>query len=286
MGSKANCAVLLVLVAALLGSPAARADVTVIADPEVIESGGTTQLIAPDTVDLGWGPISVSEWFWSHTGYTYDGPGVFSPSAGVQAPTWTAPGNPDLSPRHHQIVVRCKACVEPAICEYAYGYVTVTELAFPDVVTVTPTAEPAVVAPGESTQLRANATDSWGHGLTYQWRDCSAGGEFFPSAEVADPIYTPPPYPGPEPVRLRLEVTCMERLRVGCRGLEIAVRLPWHAFDDLPEDHWAYEHMRACYQAGLFAGYPDNTLRPESLLTRAQMAVLLARLLRLVEPGM
>ena len=54
---------------------------------------------------------------------------------------------------------------------------------------------------------------------------------------------------------------------------------PEPTFTDLPETHWSYELMRKAVQAGLLSGYPDGTLRPDAPVSRAEVAVVLDRLL-------
>jgi hypothetical protein len=50
-------------------------------------------------------------------------------------------------------------------------------------------------------------------------------------------------------------------------------------FDDLPRSHWAFDAVLACVDAGVVAGYPDDTYRPSATVTRDQMAVYIARAL-------
>lgn len=44
-------------------------------------------------------------------------------------------------------------------------------------------------------------------------------------------------------------------------------------------DHWAAGAIAQAYRLGLIAGYPDGTFRPDGQLSRAEMAVMLARAL-------
>jgi hypothetical protein len=50
-------------------------------------------------------------------------------------------------------------------------------------------------------------------------------------------------------------------------------------FDDVPRSHWAFEAILGCVDAGVVAGYPDDTYRPSATVTRDQMAVYIARAL-------
>ena len=48
-------------------------------------------------------------------------------------------------------------------------------------------------------------------------------------------------------------------------------------FCDLPTFHWAWQFVEAIATAGLTAGYPDGTYRPDNPVTRAEMAVFLKK---------
>ena len=50
-------------------------------------------------------------------------------------------------------------------------------------------------------------------------------------------------------------------------------------FDDVPPDYWAAREIEACVAAGIVTGYADGTYRPRVTVTRAQMAVYVARAL-------
>ncbi len=51
------------------------------------------------------------------------------------------------------------------------------------------------------------------------------------------------------------------------------------AFSDVPSSHWAYEAIRKVAAAGLMVGYPDGTFRPEEAVSRAELTLLLARMI-------
>jgi hypothetical protein len=46
-------------------------------------------------------------------------------------------------------------------------------------------------------------------------------------------------------------------------------------FPDVPVSHWAWAFVEALFNAGLTAGFPDGTYRPNNPVTRAEMAVFL-----------
>ena len=48
-------------------------------------------------------------------------------------------------------------------------------------------------------------------------------------------------------------------------------------FPDVHSDHWAWQFVEALVDAGLTAGYPDGTYRPDNPVTRAEMAVFIKK---------
>jgi len=48
-------------------------------------------------------------------------------------------------------------------------------------------------------------------------------------------------------------------------------------FPDLSAGHWAFKYVQRLYEDGITTGFPDGTYRPESSVTRAQMAAFLSR---------
>ena len=51
-------------------------------------------------------------------------------------------------------------------------------------------------------------------------------------------------------------------------------------FTDLSTEHRAYESILRCVDKKLLLGYPDNTFAPDKSLTRAEMAVLIYRMMK------
>lgn len=49
------------------------------------------------------------------------------------------------------------------------------------------------------------------------------------------------------------------------------------SFSDVPPGHWAYRYVEYAKSSSVVAGYPDRRYRPDELVTRAQMAVFVAR---------
>ncbi len=52
-------------------------------------------------------------------------------------------------------------------------------------------------------------------------------------------------------------------------------------YSDLKKEHWAYNFIAAATQAGVISGNPDGRFEPERAMSRAEMAVMLSRALRL-----
>ncbi len=63
---------------------------------------------------------------------------------------------------------------------------------------------------------------------------------------------------------------------LGVEGKEVA-------FKDVPRGHWALEPLGLAVSWGLVSGYPDGTFRGQEPLTRAALAVVLAKLLERLE---
>jgi N-acetylmuramoyl-L-alanine amidase len=51
------------------------------------------------------------------------------------------------------------------------------------------------------------------------------------------------------------------------------------AFNDLAAAHWSYDTMVAAVQSGVLRGYPDGSVRPDAPVTRAEVAVVLDRII-------
>ena len=50
-------------------------------------------------------------------------------------------------------------------------------------------------------------------------------------------------------------------------------------FSDMDKDRWSYKYVAAMYEMGAISGYPDGTFKPDSFVTREEMAVMLCRVL-------
>ena len=58
---------------------------------------------------------------------------------------------------------------------------------------------------------------------------------------------------------------------------QVAAGLGPSRFSDVPDDAWYRPHVVRLIQLGIMAGHPDGTFRPHEVVTRARMAVLMAR---------
>jgi len=70
-------------------------------------------------------------------------------------------------------------------------------------------------------------------------------------------------------------------LAVICVGPVFAQR----AFTDVPEEHWAYDAVDELQQEGLIAGYPNGTFQGKNPITRYEFAMVIQRLLPLIQEG-
>lgn len=55
------------------------------------------------------------------------------------------------------------------------------------------------------------------------------------------------------------------------------VRRSVDTYSDLRTEHWAYDEVNKAVARGIISGYPDGTVRPDAKVTRAEAAVMLAR---------
>lgn len=55
-------------------------------------------------------------------------------------------------------------------------------------------------------------------------------------------------------------------------------------FPDVPGGYWAFQKIEALARSGITVGYPDGQFKPDRLITRAEMAVFLAKALGLHWP--
>jgi N-acetylmuramoyl-L-alanine amidase len=60
---------------------------------------------------------------------------------------------------------------------------------------------------------------------------------------------------------------------------EVEANMSKSQYSDVTDTHWAAEAIRRASQEGLMTGYKDGTFRPDQHLTRAELAIVIDRLL-------
>ena len=75
----------------------------------------------------------------------------------------------------------------------------------------------------------------------------------------------------------RAEVAAMMSNVLGINKVESVSK----NYTDLKNTHWAYDSINAVTSAGLFEGYQDGSFHPDSYITRAEFATVLANYLEL-----
>jgi len=85
---------------------------------------------------------------------------------------------------------------------------------------------------------------------------------------------------------IQRDMTRLETAKLLARALGIepkanvtAASFPFADITNVPQDQWGL--LAALYDAGVFKGFEDKTFRPDSILTKAQIAVLVDRVLRI-----
>jgi hypothetical protein len=85
----------------------------------------------------------------------------------------------------------------------------------------------------------------------------------------------------PEKSVSRAEIAAMlSRIGAGEQGAVATV-----SFSDMPADHWAFQVVALIQSTGLMKGLADDTFMPNVELTRAEMAVIISRWLKLTNEG-
>jgi hypothetical protein len=70
---------------------------------------------------------------------------------------------------------------------------------------------------------------------------------------------------------------CLFGVLAAVSALLLAAPALANGFDDVPEDHWAYDALDYLQEAGLVEGYPDGTFKGDRSFTRYEMAMVIAR---------
>lgn len=78
-----------------------------------------------------------------------------------------------------------------------------------------------------------------------------------------------------------LAITRAELVVLMCEYSKMSTPFELHdkVFNDMSVTHWAYQYIHTAEQNGWVAGYPDDTFRPENEITRAEVTVMINRVL-------
>lgn len=167
------------------------------AGSEVVIWGSITPAMST-TVSLSYQPPTGAA---TQTDVRTDQYGRFSGNITVSIPgQWTVTGNYAGDATYATCSNALTVQVDPQQAEHAITFTTA------------PSVLPTMVSSPESAQCSAQASDSLGHGVRYQWSDSGAGGAFTPSAAVASPVYLAAPNQGSENITVALTctATCAE----------------------------------------------------------------------------
>jgi serine protease len=61
------------------------------------------------------------------------------------------------------------------------------------------------------------------------------------------------------------------------KGMPVGSYTGRNPFSDLSKRHWAYNNITQAYRLGILKGYPNRTIKPNQPITRAEMALMVAR---------
>jgi hypothetical protein len=172
--------------------------VTASADPDTVDSGGSSNLSAIYSDSQGHG---IASWAWDD-----GGAGGSFDNANAQSPVYTAPVNTGGTNLIVTLTVTATCNGSSPLSDSDSILLAVRPLAH--TLSVTASADPGIVASGGSTSLTASAVDSHGHGMvSWSWGDGGAGGTFLPSASIQNPTYTARANTGDTDITVTLTVT-------------------------------------------------------------------------------
>lgn len=79
------------------------------------------------------------------------------------------------------------------------------------------------------------------------------------------------------------EITRAEAAVIFARIMNLEVQKEYeNIYKDVSIKHWASNYIQAVTEAGVFKGYKDNTFSPEAPITRAELAVVISKYLKLI----
>ena len=239
--------------------------VTAQCDPTTVASAGMTSCTAAPADSQGHG---IATWAWDDGGAG----GVFSPSAAVQSPAYTAPAN--ISGSDITVTLTVSAtCAGPAPLSDSDSTSLTVQTAAGHTLWVSAGCVPATVASGGTTACSATAGDSQGHGVAWSWSDGGAGGVFSPSALVQNPSYSAPLNYGASDISVTLTVTATcdgPSPLVDSDATTLTVQPAAVVFADVPASHPFRRFIEAIYREGITGGCAIDPLRfcPTAEVTR------------------
>jgi hypothetical protein len=138
--------------------------------------------------------------------------GTFAPSAGVPAPTWTAPANTTGADLSCLLRVTASDGLGSSATKTYVQVVTGTAVPHSLTITTQPSGTPNPVTSGGLAALSVAAADSAGHPLSYAWTaSCPSGaGAFSPSAAAQNPNWTAPSIPAGTTQTCAISVTASD----------------------------------------------------------------------------
>ncbi|GAA4718586.1 S8 family peptidase [Brevibacillus fulvus] len=81
----------------------------------------------------------------------------------------------------------------------------------------------------------------------------------------------------PDAAVTRGQFASMLMKAIKANGMSVTPYSGSRRFADLSRSHWAYTDLMTAYRLGILQGYPNNTIKPDQPLTRAEMALMVAR---------
>ncbi|MFB3880279.1 MAG: S-layer homology domain-containing protein [Armatimonadota bacterium] len=223
------------------------------AQPTTVSWKGKAQLSAAvqDSLDH-----AVSSWTWSDNGAG----GAFFPSRLVQAPTYRVPANP--SSETASVVLSVTAVCDGAEALTAQSYLALYVQPKPKgKVSVTPIGG----EPGTESSFSDVTATYWAKGAIEACRRAGIIGGF------PDGSYRPALAVGRDQAAVYFS-------RALAGGDEAVPAGPARAsFSDVPTGHWAYRYVEYAKARGVVNGFADGRYRPADPVSRAGMAVFIAR---------
>ncbi|CAN1208686.1 L,D-transpeptidase family protein [Tumidithrix helvetica PCC 7403] len=85
----------------------------------------------------------------------------------------------------------------------------------------------------------------------------------------------------PEQVVSRAQLAAILQLAFLTQNTNYVTQRRWQGFDDVPPDHWAASAIVQTYESGILSGYNSRSFQPDEPVTKAQVLVAIANILKL-----